>query len=95
MERKALIGTIIAVLIVAAAIGYYFSPPTQAEVISIGHIGPLTGFMAGYGEQERQGIDLAVEEINAKGFIEGYQLAMIHEDDQFDPTIATNALNKL
>ena len=95
MERKILIGTIIALLLVVAGIGYYMTIPTAAETIKIGHIGPLTGFMAAYGDQEKQGIDLAVEEINSSGGINGHKLAVIHEDDQMDPTMATNALNKL
>ena len=94
MERKILIGAIIALLIVAG-IGYYLFTPTKAETIKIGHIAPLTGDAAIYGEWETQGIDLAVAEINAKGGINGNQLTVIHEDDQLDPTSATNALNKL
>lgn len=94
MERRFQIGIVLAFIIVAA-IGFYISTPTKADVITIGHIGPLTGFMAAYGEQESQGIDLAIEEINANGGINGKKLAVIHEDDQIDPTKATNALNKL
>ncbi len=89
------IATIIAVLIVAVGIGYYLPNSAGAEPVYIGHIGPLTGFMAAYGDQEKQGIDLAVEEINALGGINGRELAVIHEDDQMDPTMATNAINKL
>ena len=95
MEKKFLIGTIIALLLVVAGIGYYMTTPSVAETIKIGHIGPLTGFAASYGEQEKEAIDLALAEINANGGINGDRLAAIHEDDQLDPTLATNALNKL
>ena len=97
------IGVMISGLAILAGIGYYaytgyyasISTPPQPQVIKIGHLGPLTGFAANYGEQERQAIDLAVEEINAKGGINGKRLEVIHEDDQLDPTLATNAINKL
>lgn len=98
-----LTGVFIIALIILIGIGYYThtgyfaytTPPAEQQVIKIGHIGPLTGFAAFYGEQEMQGIDLAVSEINAKGGIKGKKLVVIHEDDQLDPTSATSALNKL
>lgn len=96
MERNIKIAATIVALIIIAGIVYYVAPPaTAAENITIGHIGPLTGFMGAYGDQERQGIDLAIEEINAKGGINGHKLVAVHEDDQMDPTMATNAINKL
>lgn len=94
MERKVLVGAIF-IALVAIIIGFYTPTSTGVETVKIGHIGPLTGFMATYGEQERQGIDLAVKEINDNDFIKGVKLEVIHEDDQMDPTMATNAINKL
>jgi len=101
-NKNLLIGVIILGLMVLFGIsypliGYFLYPNTlnESQVIKIGHIGPLTGFAASYGEQERQGIDIAVEEINANGGVKGKKLIVIHEDDQLDTTIATNALNKL
>lgn len=69
--------------------------PKEPNSIKIGHIAPLTGDAAIYGQWETQGIELAVAEINAKGGINGKQLTVIHEDDQLDPKTGTNALNKL
>jgi len=56
---------------------------------------PLTGDAAVYGEWDTQGIELAVEEINANGGVNGMQIKVIHEDDQLDPKTAASALNKL
>lgn len=96
MERQVQIGALIVGLIAIAGIGFYSITTTTAETITIGHVVPLTGsFLSGYGVQEKEGIDLAIAEINAKGGIKGNQLAVIHEDDQGDPTLATNSFNKM
>jgi len=95
MERKYLTYMIVFGIAIIAGIGYYQITPTEEATVKIGHIGPMTGDAAIYGEQEKQGIDLAIAEINANGGIKGNQLTAIHEDDQLDATLATNAFNKL
>jgi branched-chain amino acid transport system substrate-binding protein len=55
------------------------------EPIYIGISGPLTGQNARYGEQWKKGFDLALEEINGAGGIDGRPLAYIFEDSQSDP----------
>lgn len=55
------------------------------EPIYIGVSGPLTGPNARYGEQWKKGFDLALEEINGAGGIEGRPLEYIFEDSQSDP----------
>lgn len=96
-NKNVLIGVAILGLIILVGIGNYLytTTPNEAQVIKIGHIAPMTGDAAVYGEWENQGIDLAVSEINAKGGIKGKKLEIIHEDDQLNPTLMINALNKL
>ena len=53
--------------------------------IYIGVSGPLTGPTAQYGEQWKKGFDLALEEINGAGGINGRPLEYIFEDTQSDP----------
>ena len=53
--------------------------------VVIGVSGPLTGQYAQYGAQWKKGFDLAVDEINASGGINGRQLAYVFEDTQSDP----------
>jgi branched-chain amino acid transport system substrate-binding protein len=53
--------------------------------IYIGVSGPLTGPTARYGEQWKKGFDLALDEINGAGGINGRPLEYIFEDTQSDP----------
>lgn len=70
-------------------------PAADGEIFVIGGIGPLTGSGASYGEAVRNGIDLAVKEINEAGGINGYQVITYFEDDENDAEKAINAYNTL
>lgn len=65
------------------------------ETIKIGAILPLTGEAAQYGQWAKEGIDLALEEVNNQGGINGRQLEVIYEDDQANPKVGVSAMNKL
>jgi branched-chain amino acid transport system substrate-binding protein len=51
----------------------------------VGVCGPLTGQYAQYGAQWKKGFDLALDEINASGGINGRLLQYVFEDSQSDP----------
>nr|MCR5291125.1 ABC transporter substrate-binding protein [Treponema sp.] len=53
------------------------------------------GNVAVYGVECKKGIDLAIEEINAAGGINGKQLVLISEDDEGNPDKSVNAFKKL
>ena len=55
------------------------------EPVVVGVCGPLTGQYAQYGAQWKKGFDLALEEINAGGGINGRPLKYVFEDSQSDP----------
>ncbi len=61
----------------------------------IGSIGPLTGDNALYGLAVQHGAQLAVDEINAAGGINGVQIEFKMEDDQADTEKSVNAYNSL
>jgi len=63
--------------------------------IKIGCITPLTGENANYGKQTKAGVDLAVEQINARGGIGGKKLVVVYEDDQMNAKVGTDAIQKL
>ena len=67
----------------------------EPEVYKIGAIAPLTGEGATYGEAMKKGIDLAVEEINKRGGINGVKLVVIYRDSKLVPKEAISAFRYL
>lgn len=67
----------------------------KEKVIKIGSILPLTGDSADWGANGKYGIDLAVEEINQSGGVNGKKLEVVYEDSQADPKIAVSVVRKL
>ena len=65
---------------------------SKSEAIKIGMSGPLTGDAAAYGVAVKAGMEIAVEEINAKG---GLQIEFEEQDDEADGDKAVNAYNTL
>lgn len=61
----------------------------------IGGIGPTTGGAAVYGQAVKNAIEMAAEEINAAGGINGYQVEVSFEDDEHDAEKSVNAYNSL
>ena len=61
----------------------------------IGGIGPITGDNAIYGMAVMNGAQIAVDEINAAGGINGYTVEYKFEDDVADGETAVNAYNNL
>jgi len=59
--------------------------PTTSDPIYLGVSGPLTGPNAQYGAQWKKGFDLALDEINGAGGIDGRKLQYDFEDSQADP----------
>jgi branched-chain amino acid transport system substrate-binding protein len=69
--------------------------PASAQT-TIGASAPMTGPRALLGKYFKQGVDLAVEEVNAAGGVLGKPLAVTLEDDQGDnPNAAINAMSRL
>ncbi|HEY6873071.1 MAG TPA: branched-chain amino acid ABC transporter substrate-binding protein [Geobacteraceae bacterium] len=65
------------------------------NVVRIGAAGPLTGDMAVFGQDQLNGMKLAVEEWNARGGVLGKKIEIVEGDDQRDPKQAVAAANKL
>jgi branched-chain amino acid transport system substrate-binding protein len=63
--------------------------------IKIGSAGPMTGSNAAFGEQLRRGAEMAVEDINAAGGVNGQKLQLVVGDDACDPKQATAVANKM
>ena len=67
----------------------------STDTFKIGGIGPTTGDAAIYGKAVKNGAQLAVDEINKNGGINGKKIEYKFEDDQNDAEKSVNAYNSL
>ena len=87
--KMAVIGAIVTVFSLAGC------AKAESKTIKIGGIYPLSGAVAVYGVEARNGVQLAIDEINAAGGINGKQVEMIAEDDEGNAEKTVNAYKKL
>lgn len=94
---KALLWLVVLVLIVGGFVLYGSKGGEKAstEPIKIGVMVPLTGDGAYYGEPARNIYQMAVEEINAAGGVNGRNIELVIEDSKCNGKDATNAAQKL
>ena len=67
---------------------------SKTEIV-VGTIQDLSGPLAGYGKQARNGMQLRVDEINEQGGVHGRKLKLLTEDSGYDPKKAVLAAQKL
>lgn len=67
----------------------------KTETIKIGLLAPLTGGVAEYGVAVANGVRLFVEELNAKGGINGKQIELVEYDEEGDAAKAVTGYNAL
>ncbi len=65
------------------------------SVIKIGCAAPLTGDQAQIGIDHCQGVQMAIEELNASGRLDSTRVEILKMDDQHNPAQAVNAAKKL
>lgn len=78
----------------AGLLGFPAIVRAQSDVIRIGHLTPMTGFLGTLGEYAVQGIQMAAEEINAAGGINGRQINVMSEDS-INPENATTKAQRM
>jgi branched-chain amino acid transport system substrate-binding protein len=94
-ERKVKkLSLILAALVMTASV-FLIGCKRDADTVRIGGIFPLSGNVAVYGIEARNGILLAIDEINASGGINGRKVELIAEDDEGNPEKSVNAYKKL
>jgi branched-chain amino acid transport system substrate-binding protein len=85
--------------LIPLAIAMAFGANASAqEVVKIGHVAPISGASAHLGKDNENGAKMAIEELNAKGFmINGKKvtLQLLTEDDAADPKQGTAVAQKL
>ncbi len=89
-HHRTAIVAFIAALIAVSVPGMLFT-----ETIRIGAILSLTGNSAFLGQSMREGIQLAVEEINKRGGINGSRIDLDVQDSKGDPRVAVEAFNRI
>jgi len=65
------------------------------EPIKIGSIGIYSGDGSAWGIAAKNGIDMAISDINAKGGVNGRMLVVDHQDDKGNPANSINAFRNL
>src|SRR5690348_2791002 len=86
----------LAVGLITAGVLLALGAHAQADdkVIKIGALLPISGPGSYFGAQDRQGIELALDQINKAG-VNGYKLAVQYEDSGCSPLPATQAAKRL
>lgn len=82
-------------MLLSGCAGKSTAPASDSEPIKIGVLGAMSGGSAILGKQQKQGVDLAVKEINASGGILGRQVEVSYRDDEADPTKCKTAAEEL
>ncbi len=67
----------------------------RQEGLKVGIILPATGEKAKFGEIEKKSFEMALEEINAAGGVNGKKIEFLYEDDTGRPDVARSAAEKL
>lgn len=93
MNKRFLITMILALSLVLGAC----TPAKQATAgpIRIATVGPITGDGAVWGTQQQQGVQLAIDDLNASGGILGRQVELVPFDDKGDPKEAVSVAQRI
>jgi branched-chain amino acid transport system substrate-binding protein len=89
--------TWLVVLVALTVAGGWLATParSQSKVVKIGDLGSKVGVFEGYGKYQTMGMQMAVEELNAKGGVLGHKVEIVSEDDETKPAPAVRKAEKL
>ena len=90
-----LVSVVVASAMTLALAGCGAADNGSADTFRIGGIGPTTGGAAIYGMAVQNAAQLAVDEINAAGGVNGYKFELNFQDDEHDAEKSVNAYNVL
>lgn len=98
MRTRTVSWAIVAIVIVSGCAYAFERAETKVAIgapIRVGFIGPLTGDATSIGAASRAAVEMAVQNINAKGGIDGRSLDVIYEDGGCTDKMALSAADKL
>ncbi len=90
-----IVGVVMALMLAAHFSKNDADSPTNDNQIKIGVATALTGFASAWGEAEKNGLELAAKEINAKGGINGKSISLAFEDTATNAEKTVSAVSKL
>jgi branched-chain amino acid transport system substrate-binding protein len=90
LSVRVLIGVIASLFLFTA-----IAVPAFSAGVKIGFVFSMTGGAAVYGTSQKEGADLAIDQINAAAGSSGLQIVPVFEDDASVPQQGTNVFNKL
>lgn len=89
------VGAVVVLLVVGGFFAMRDSSSVGAEPINVGAIFPMTGGLAQYGDLATKSSQLAIEQVNAAGGINGRSLVLDVQDHQCKPAMAIDAYKNL
>lgn len=98
---KKIVSIVLVTIVIIVGIGYflgYFEKEklnSTKQPIKIGWVGPLTGEIAAIGKDALVSAQIATEEVNKDGGVNGRTLELVVEDGKCNPKDGANAGNKL
>ena len=97
MKRRfvLMIAVVFAMALVLSSCSSKSSSSASSNEIAIGAVLPITGDVPTFGKSAENGIELAVEQYNNAGGINGKKIKLIVQDDADDPASGVSALQKL
>lgn len=93
-KKKIIMGVLAAAALVLGGL-FFASNNTNDESIKIGVVFPMTGNNAAYSEKFMRGLNLAQDEINAEGGVNGRIIELVVEDGMANPAKSVSAYQKL
>ena len=94
-SHKTLYSTIIVLILIALAVTFLVKSSNNNGTIKIGALFPLTGGLASYGEPAQKVVQIAINEINTSGGINGKKLEVDFQDHKCDSKTATSIFQQL
>lgn len=95
---KKVVGAVCMTTLVAAAVagcGKSGGKSGGGDTIKVGALFELTGNVANYGTSTLNGFKMAVDEVNAKGGVNGKKIEVVQADNKSEPSESGNAATKL
>ncbi|MDP2752894.1 MAG: ABC transporter substrate-binding protein, partial [Nitrospirota bacterium] len=93
-HKSSIVLSVISIIVASLMVFSFGCAKKEEKEIKIGASLPLTGEIASYGNRAKRGIEIALDEINSVGGINGKKVLVIFEDEKNDPKTAVSIITK-